>query len=124
VSDQSGAADPDPSAARPADLDPEVLDDFLDMVGDGLRPGAQGTRPAAGDYTGRLLEAQMGAYEALGHLGNLLRDATGLPSVLHPSTPDRLPEQWMDWARQAMESLVDASTSLGQAARAHGDDDG
>ena len=92
-------------------LDLTIFDDLLEAVSDG-RP-----QPESGDYLGRVLQVQMIGYEALGRLARVLRDSCGLPSVLHPSAPDWLPEQWMNLTRRAMEHLVEANWYLGQAAR-------
>src|SRR2546425_1055987 len=82
--------------------------DLLAMVDDVLRPRDRGQAPSPLEYTTRILEAQLGAYEALARLGAVLRDACGIPSVMHPSAPDQLPELWMEWTRDAMHALLES----------------
>jgi hypothetical protein len=105
----------------PPELDFTVLDDFLSMVGDDLDGRGPVGAIADDDYLARVMQVQLVGYEALARLGALLRDACGLPSVMHPAAPETLPEPWMDMTRKSMESLVDATWYLGQAARAYTD---
>jgi len=107
----------------PRHVDPHVLDDLLSMVDEVLRPRDPRQAPAASDFTTRILEAQMDAYEALGRLGALLKDACGVPSVMHPSAPDQLPELWMEWLRDAMHALVESTWRMGQAMRSREGED-
>ena len=84
TTDRQSGGSGDRAARAPRNVDPDVLDDLLSMVDEVLRPRDPQKAPASSDYTTRILEAQMDAYEALGRLGAVLKDACGLPSVMHP----------------------------------------
>ena len=89
-------------------LDPDVMNDFLEMLNDVLGSWARGEPGDPKDLSTCVLAAQIPAYAALGRLYKVLHEAEELEERDDP---------WVEKLLNAAQLLVDAAACMNEAAR-------